>query len=342
VGAHNLTAFGQTPGADPLIAALSDTSLLGLGRTDPGITKQSLALQQLLANTLQSGVLNKRQHRLMTSAAGTDPAILQELQAMGAAKKKDKVAFLKSKGMSGKEANKVIKGLPVLERQLVTSGYSSLDELFQSQEAQAAQAAELAERYRPVAERVQAGQLASQGRIGDYLKDLPNLLTGEANPFTERLREQAMAASQKYGTNPHAFLEQADAVALQRALQLISGEQAVAGQPHAQAMQVAQLRQQGNTSAAQLGAAQAQQLAQAQFFNAQQQQQYDQQVAAGIQGLGSNLMGAGLIGYDITGGGGGGAPQAQQQTSIGPASGTGLQQGDLEQLSYFYSPGSGR
>ena len=280
---HDQPALGLRPEADPLLSAFSQQGLLGLGQIDPTLGFQSNPLQQLIANANRSGTLTKRDQRLLEQASAAPPEVLLELANMSG-DKKSKLAFLASKGMSKKEANKVIKGLPQIERQLAASGFTSLQELFDTQASQRSAAEARNAQFAPVAERIQQGLLGLQGDIGDNLGQLPNLLTGEANPFTERLREDALISAQRTGANPYQMLEQADAIALQKALGLITGQQlALSNQLNPGQAASAQRIGAGGT-AAQIGGQQAQLLGNPAFLGLQQQAQQNQAMGPAVAG----------------------------------------------------------
>ena len=214
-------------------------------------------------------------------------------------------AFLIKKGIDKKIATKIVRGFPELQRQATAQGYQSLGALFDAQVAARQQNAAQAEAYKPIAAAQQAAQLAQQQRLAGYIQNLPNLLTGEANPFVEQLRNEALVSAQKYGYNPYGGLQNAKTQALQQALQLISAEQAVGQNQLAPLAQGAALRQGAGATAAQLGGAQAGLLANA---LANQQAAETQRNAAMTQAFGNlgNTVGQfGLIGSSYAGGGGG-------------------------------------
>jgi len=307
VARHSLPATGFMPQADPLLSALSNLGLAGIGQYDPNISRQAGPLQQLQAQALQSGMLNQRQFKLLQQASAADPSLLKGLEGLPAYTTdekgrqvptggKERIDYLISKGIPKKDAIKIARGLPILQRQAGAQGYTGgLTELFGQADQARQQAAQQAEQFRPVAEAQQQAQLAQQMRLAGYIQNLPNLLTGEANPFIDELRNEALVSAQKYGYNPYAGLENARSQALQRALQLVSAEQAVGQQQQQPALAAAQLRQGGGATAAQLGAGQAQMLAQA--LASQQQAQAAQSQQWGQ--LGNTLGQFGLIGADM-------------------------------------------
>ena len=303
--AHEAGYAGFMPQADPLLSALTQQSLLGLGTVDPNVARQALPTQQLLATAAQSGQYSRRQYRYLQAALGLPPDVLAGAEGLtGKALKK----YLKSKGAS-KQASK---GMPLAITAAQAAGYGKFSDILRAQEQQAARDAALQQRVAPVAQQVQQGILASQARSGQYLQELPSLLggppvaetspqvdmaflTGSQNPFIRQLTQDALITAQRYGVNPYNYLEQARSTALQRALALVNAEQAARAGQTAESLNVAQLRQQGGATAAQLGGAQAQMLA-----NIQAQQLAAQQNQAQAWGeLGSNLAAYGLIGADL-------------------------------------------
>lgn len=294
IGAHQLQSQFFDPTADPLLAMLSMNAGTGIGMYDPGFYRGASPAQQFLASLGATGQVDRRRMRLFNAAIAEGIADPESLLAVYATQRG---------GGTGKAKHELgvdprgLRDLDKLEDLVISNGYGSLEEFFQEEQAYRAKQDEIRAQFEPVAEQMRQGILASQGRMAGYLQDLPNLLTGEANPFKTQLREQALAQAQKYGANPYAFLEQADATALSRALQLIGGEQAALAGPMGAAQSVAALRQQGGATSAQVGGAQAQMLAQLLMNN--QATQANQANAWG--NIGNTIGAYGLIGADMWG-----------------------------------------
>lgn len=257
---HELPVNAFNPGADPLLAALTMNAGTGVGQFDPNVYRQASPVQQLLAQAQIGGTLNRRQFDQLRSALSIDP---DDLAAISGMTTQDAKLYLQENGYSRQQSKNIMRGLERFGGVVQSSGYGSIAELLEANQAYLGQIPALEEQFGPVAKAMREGILASQQRVGGYLKDLPNLLTGEANPFIDQLREETLAMAQRTGANPYNFLEQARSTALQRALQLIGGEQAAVGAQQGQALPIAQLRQAGGVSAAQIGSAQSNMLANA-------------------------------------------------------------------------------
>ena len=286
---HSLPMSGYAPFADPLLSSLSMLSSTGVGGYSPTYYQQANPAAQILQAAQASGAVNRRQYRYLESALAANTEALE--QASKITNKKARKKFLKAHGLS----KQAIKGYDLANRMAITQGYSSYGDLKQKNKQYLDQLQAVSEQYQPVSNQLREGLLASQGRVGEYLQELPNLLGGEDNPFIKRLREEALITAQKYGVNPYNYLEEARSTALNRALQLIAGEQAVVGNQQQAALPIAQLRQQGGATAAQIGAQQAQTLASVLQGNTQ----YDLARAQQFGQLGNQLAGLGLIGSDM-------------------------------------------
>jgi hypothetical protein len=311
---HDTPAFGYQPEADPMMAIMSMNMMSGLGGYDPNIYRQASPVNQLIAGLIRDGRLDQRDLKYLERSAVAGMDDLETLRAARAARNTGVSNQKGEGGLSYKDIEEQygihksqLKMLEAMERAAIIGGYQNLDELFAEEEAYRAKEGEMRAQYEPVAEKVRQGLLASQGRVGEYLQNLPNLLSGGANPFTDQLREQAMFQAQRTGANPYSALEQADATALQRALGLISGEQAVYGQQHNQAMPIMALRANQGSTAAQIGAAQAQALADMLKFEFGAEA-YVQQATAAALNQSAGYFGGGaesLSGLGSLGGGGG-------------------------------------
>lgn len=319
VNTHDLPAQFFDPGSDPLLSALSLNAMTGVGAYDPTVLMNALPLQQLYAGLGASGMTNRRNMRYMQesgsrilseeelaayrraqSLVGTiNPDTITEKNPEGRKYTAGEIEALT--GFSGVN----LKSMDRLESLAINEGYDSLEDLAAQERAGRTRIDETGAQVSPIADAMRQGILSSQGRVAQYLQDLPNLLTGEANPFLDQYNAEALANAQKYGINAAPGLESARSNALQRALQLIGGEQAAVGAQQAMAQPIAGLRSQNQISAGQIGAAQAQALAQMLMFNSSGSTQQNQ-------GLGNSLMALGLLGADSFGGGG-----------RGPASGSG-------------------
>lgn len=299
VAAHDIPVSGYRPGADPLLSALSMQGMLGMGAFDPNVYSQASPVQQLLSQIQGAGQLSQRDFREFQSALGIKPEDYEAISTLG---RKEAKAYLKSKGYTGKVARDMMRGVDRADQIVGGHGYGTLGELLKANQTYLAKIPELQAQYQPVADRMRAAQIASTDRTAGYLQNLPNLLTGDANPFVDELRREALHSAQKYGHNPYMGLEQARSQALQRALQLIQGEQAVMSGQQQLALPAAQLRQQGGATAANVGAGQA-----AMLGNALQSQQAAQANQAAMWSNAGNAIGqSGLILGDMMGGLGGG------------------------------------
>jgi hypothetical protein len=313
VNQHDLPASGYDPNADPLLSALSMNAMTGIGAYDPTVLMDSLPLQQLYAGVLSTGAMNRRRYQYLQDSgskafqeggiesyreavrlAGTinPDTIDPEFKPEGRPYTPQEIEALT--GFSSRD----IKNMERLESLAIGQGYDSLDDLIAAERSGRADIDETGAQVSPVADAMRQGILSSQGRVAQYLQNLPNLLTGEANPFIDQLQQEALHMSQRTGTNPYGALEQARSTALQRALQLVAGEQSVVNTQQAMAQPVLGLRSQNQISAAQIGSAQAQMLAQVLQGNSAMDQQQNQYLA-------SLLLAGGLMGGDALGGGGG-------------------------------------
>jgi hypothetical protein len=332
VNTHDLPAQSYDPLSDPLLSALSMNAMTGVGSFDPTVLMNALPLQQLYAGVSAGGMLDRRGFKYMQESGSRllseeDLANYRRAQSLVGTINPDTITEKKPEGRKYSNAEIFAltgytgqnrKSMDRLETTAINEGYDSLEDLAAQERAGRARVDETGARVGPIADQVREGILASQGRLGQYLQDLPNLLTGEANPFKTQLREQALAQAQKYGANPYGFLETADATALNRALQLIGGEQSVVQAQQSAAQPIAALRSQNQISAGQIGAAQAQALAQILQGNAATQNAYGQNVnnTLGILGLmGSDLFsgdtrGPATGGFNYYGGGRGGGAES--------------------------------
>ena len=285
---------GYNPLSDPLLSALSLNALSGVGSFDPNVYRQASPSAQILSMAQSAGNLNQRQYRYLQDALAADPAIMQQAAGLsGKARNK----FLKSHGISKQAA----KGYELANRYAVLGGYGSYADMVSEQQDYLSRLQGIQEQYQPTADALRKGILASQTRTGEYLQNLPSLLTGEQNPFIDDLREEALMTAQKYGVNPYNLLEDARSTAMQRVLQLIGAEQQVVGTQQQGGLNVAALRSGQQASAAQIGASQAQMLAQALGLNANLASQSNlaqAQIFGELGGLG--FQGA-LIGADMYG-----------------------------------------
>jgi hypothetical protein len=305
VNQHDLPASGYDPLADPLLSALSMNAMTGVGAYDPTVLMNSLPLQQLYAGVLSTGATNRRRYQYYQdsgSKAFEEGGIESFRQAQGLAGTLNEATgkpytpqeIAELTGFTSRD----IKNMERLESLAIGQGYDSLDDLIAAERAGRTKIDETGAEVSPVADRMRQAILASQSRTAEYLQNLPNLLSGESNPFTNQLEQEALHMSQRTGTNPYGALEQARSTALQRALQLVAGEQSVVNTQQAMAQPVLGLRSQNQISAAQIGSAQAQMLAQVLQGNSAMDQQQNQYLA-------SLLLAGGLMGGDALGGGGG-------------------------------------
>lgn len=300
IGSHQLQAQFFDPNSDPLLAALSMSANTGLGYFDPNIYMQASPANQLLSNLGLTGQVDRRRFENFRASIGSlasgEPLLkVWEMLNDPSVTDTEIKDFMREHGID----KRAKADLDHLERLITSEGYGSLSEFIDAERAYRAKGDAIRAQYEPVAEQMRAGLLASQGRTANYLQNLPSLLTGEANPFVNQLQQEALAQSQKYGTNPHAFLETARSTALNRALALIGAEQALVGNQQSQALPIAGLRSQQQVTAGQIGAAQAQSLAQMLMFNNQQQAQQANQLGGAFSNALNGALATGLIGYDI-------------------------------------------
>src|SRR3990172_2712501 len=296
---------GYNPLSDSLLSALSLNALSGVGSFDPNVYRQASPSAQILAQAQAAGNLNQRQYRYLQEALAADPSLMQQAAGLsGKARNK----FLKSHGISKQAA----KGYDLANRYAVLGGYGSYADMLTEQQDYLSRLQGIQEQYQPTADVLRKGILSSQTRTGEYLQNLPSLLTGDKNPFIDDLREEALMTAQKYGVNPYNLLEDARSTAMQRVLQLIGAEQQVVGTQQQGGLNVAALRSGQQASAAQIGASQAQALAQALGLQAQLASQSNlaqAQIFGELGGLG--FQGA-LIGADMYGNRGPATGSSQQ------------------------------
>lgn len=294
IGAHQLQSQFYDPTADPLLAALSMNAMTGIGAYDPSIYRGASPGQQLLANLGATGQVDRRRMKLFQASLAEGINNFDNLMTAYNARATGGQEDAKHELGVDKKA---LKDLDKFEDLVLANGYGSLQEFFDEEQAYRARQTQINEQFQPVADQMRQAILASQSRTAGYIQNLPDLLTGGANPFMKQLEEQALAAAQKTGANPYNFLETARATAINRALQLIGGEASLVNGQQAAAQAVMAARQQGGATSAQIGAAQAQMMAQQLNANAALQAQQANAYANAGQSVGV----LGLIGADMYG-----------------------------------------
>lgn len=308
---HSVPVTGYNPRSDPLLSALALNSGVGVGTFDPNTYMQASPIQQLISQATASGTYNQRQMRFLNAAFASNPDLIRQAETLKGPERK---AFLAENNISEKDFNAARRGLRIAEPIAQNAGYADVNALIGSNKAYLDKLPAIQAQFQPVADRMRAGTLASQDRIAGYLQNLPSLLTGEANPFVDELRREALHSAQKYGHNPYMGLEQARSQALMRALQLVQGEQAALGGQQQAALPIAQLSQSGAANAAGIGAGQA-----AMLGNALQSQQAAQANQANAwMNVGNQVAQMGLIGADM---------YANRGPATGPSGGGGYDQG---------------
>lgn len=308
--ARNAPVASYNPAADPLVGAVSQQALFGLGQPTPdSLVQQSDPLAQVLNIANQSGRFTRNE---IGAIQGWLPSIYQ---------------YGVLPDTSGYDQGDAAVGKAAIQKALSLAGYSSPDAFYQAskqyREQQAAYQAQIA----PVQQQILQGRLAAYQNISKLAQDFPQASQADIDALskqyedqirrqlaqdTQDQRDQILQQANSGRINPAATLGRlaqqeslsrsaAPTTALERALQLltgktnlattaIAGNQAIIDPGNNYALNVANLRSQAALNAAQLISGQNQQNQQLQANLTNQQ---GQATANGIAGAGNALSGIG-------------------------------------------------